>query len=97
VQEESQQLLQRAELAEGQVRYLQDHNLSLSTKVADTQQQLPALQSQLQVRSLEVGPGPACSFTSSTILVHMNQSACLDQAGCRLTCHWVIWQQYLTH
>ncbi|KAL0024173.1 hypothetical protein WJX77_004256 [Trebouxia sp. C0004] len=47
-QEEGWQLLQRAEIAEGQVHHLQDHNFSLSARLADFQQQLPALQSQLQ-------------------------------------------------
>jgi len=50
MQEEGRQLLQRAETTECQVCHLQEDNLSLSTKLADIQQQLPALQSQLQVR-----------------------------------------------
>ena len=64
MQKESQQYLPRAETAESQVQHVQDDKLSLSTNLADAQQQLPALQSQLQVRSLEIGRGPACSFTS---------------------------------
>ncbi|DBA89659.1 TPA: hypothetical protein ACH3X2_004551 [Trebouxia sp. C0005] len=47
-QEEGQKLLQRAETAEGQVHHLQDHNLSLSTNLADIRQQLPALQKHLE-------------------------------------------------
>jgi len=50
VQEEGQRLLQRVETAEGQVHHLESQKLTLSTKLADAQQQLPALQSQLQVR-----------------------------------------------
>ncbi|KAL0047839.1 hypothetical protein WJX82_001227 [Trebouxia sp. C0006] len=47
-QKESQQYLPRAETAESQVQHVQDDKLSLSTNLADVQQQLPALQSQLQ-------------------------------------------------
>ena len=50
MQKESQQYLPRAETAESQVQHVQDDKLSLSTNLADVQQQLPALQSQLQVR-----------------------------------------------
>ncbi len=50
MQEEGRQLLQRAETTECQVCHLQEDNLSLSTKLADIQQQLPALQTQLEVR-----------------------------------------------
>ena len=50
MQEEGRHLLQRADTAEGQVCHLQDNNLGLSTNLVDVQQQLPALQTQLQVR-----------------------------------------------
>jgi len=52
VQEEGRQLLQRAETAEGQVHHLESEKLTMSTTLADIQQQLPALQTQLQVRAL---------------------------------------------
>ena len=51
MQEEGRRLLQRAEIAEGQVHHLESGKLNLSTKLADIQQQLPALQAQLQVRA----------------------------------------------
>jgi len=51
VQEEGRQLLHRAETAEGQVHQLKAEKLTLSTTLADIQQQLPALQTQLEVRA----------------------------------------------
>ncbi|KAL0048103.1 hypothetical protein WJX82_007750 [Trebouxia sp. C0006] len=47
-QEEGRKLLQRAELADGQVYHLETEKLNLSTKLVDLQQQLPALQTQLE-------------------------------------------------
>ncbi|KAL0024228.1 hypothetical protein WJX77_010549 [Trebouxia sp. C0004] len=47
-QEEGRRLLHRAETAEGQVHHLESEKLNLSTKLADIQQQLPALQLQLE-------------------------------------------------
>ena len=51
MQVEGRKLLQRAETAEGQVHQLESEKLTLSTTLADTQQQLPVLQTQLQVRA----------------------------------------------
>lgn len=51
VQEEGRQLLHRAETAEGQVYHLESEKLTLFTRLEDTQQQLPALQTQLEVRA----------------------------------------------
>jgi len=51
VQEEGRRLLQRAETAEGQVHHLESDKRNLSTKLADIQRQLPALQTQLEVRA----------------------------------------------
>ncbi|KAL0048070.1 hypothetical protein WJX82_006938 [Trebouxia sp. C0006] len=45
-QEEGRKLLQRAVHAEGQVYHMESQKLNLSTILADTQQQLPALQTQ---------------------------------------------------
>jgi len=50
VQEEGRKLLQRAVHAEGQVYHMESQKLNLSTILADTQQQLPALQTQPEVR-----------------------------------------------
>ena len=94
MQEEGRQLLQRAEPAECQVCHLQDDNHSLFTQLADAQQQLPALQSQLQVRDW-IWTCMLFHILSSAGLVHMNESACRDQAGCRLTSHWLFWQLHL--
>ena len=51
MQEEGRKLLQRAETAEGQVHHLESEKLTLSTTLADIQQQLPALQTQPEVRA----------------------------------------------
>ncbi|DBA89770.1 TPA: hypothetical protein ACH3X2_004645 [Trebouxia sp. C0005] len=47
-QERGRRLLERAETAEGQVHHLQSEKYNLSTELADIEQQLPALQTQLQ-------------------------------------------------
>jgi len=51
VQEEGRKLLQRAVNAEGQVHHLESEKLAMSANLADLQQQLPALQTQPEVRA----------------------------------------------
>jgi len=52
LQEEGRRLLQRVETAEDQVHHLESEKLTLSTTLADIQQQLSALQTQPEVRAL---------------------------------------------
>ncbi len=51
MQEEGRRLLHRVKTADGQVYHLESEKLNLSTKLEDIQQQLPALQTQLEVRA----------------------------------------------